>query len=378
MFKKYRQILLLFLVLNLIPPSIIFATLSINVRQNANPYGVVSYGVTDNLSTNDTSFLNGNWTVKQLTPDPISTNAVYGCVNITTISAYNPSLLKYNDGSAYISTLQLNVNLQVNLENNTNETYWLQDSITFNTSNQSYFVSRDVYSLDMVKKLVGMNRSYGISSYPEMSWRRYSLPFVYCPEISTMIQNNHAHIMFGYKMNNKHYTYNTTVLNLSHVKFASFLITPFQIGPIGDGYDLEFIFGGINGQNMTFNSLNAKDMWIFYNDNGTIKPFPSVFTFGGDTGEGAYDLRVFPSNNYATVTVGIPDPYVNIALTGNGNKTEFFGNTTETVSYAIPNITNLEASSKLNLFGGWIWDILSVFVIVIILILVWFYGKVIG
>ncbi len=377
MFKKYRLILLVFLVLNITLTSEIFASLSINIRQNANPYGVVSYGVTDNLSTNDTSFLNGNWTVKQLTPDPISTNAVYGCVNITAISAYNPSLLEYNDGSAYISTLQLNVNLQVNLENNTNETYWLQDSIAFNTSNQSYFVSRDVYSLDMVKKLAGMNRSYGISSYPEMSWRHYSLPFVYCSDIHTIVQDNHAYIKFGYKMNNKTYIYNTTILNLSHVNSSYFLITPFQLGLVGNIYDFEFVFGGINGQNMTFNSLNAKDMWIFYNDNGTIKPFPSVFTFGGDTGEGAYDLRVFPSNNYATVTVGIPDPYANIALTGNRNKTEFFGNTTKTVSYAIPNTTNPEASSKLNPFGGWIWDILSVLVIVIILILVWFYGKVI-
>ena len=377
MFKKYRLILLLFLVLNFILPSIISATLSINLRQNANPYGVVSYGVTDNLSTNDTSFLNGNWTVKQLTSDPISTNVVYGCVNITIISAYNPSLLKYNDGSAYISTLQLNVNLQVNLENNTNETYWLQDIITFNTSNQSYFISKEIYWLNPLENLAHFNRTYGLNISSKTPWKHYSLPFVYCPEIRTSTDGGHTEIEFSYDVNNNEKVFNMTTLNISHTRSSNFLITPFQIGPIGEGYDLEFVFGGTNGQNMTFNSLNAKDMWIFYNDNGTIKPFPSVFTFGGDTGEGAYNLRVFPSNNYATVTVGIPDPYVNIALTGNGNKTEFFGNTTETVSYAIPNITNPEASSKLNLFGGWIWDILSVFAILIILILVWFYGKVI-
>ena len=345
------------------------------IRTDANPYGVVTYGIYDNISTSSQTFYSGNaFNVSQVFNETTITNAVRGCVNITSISAYDPVLHGINYyGAEYISTLQLNVNLQTTLENGTNYTYGLQNVIQFNTSNQSYSMLKGVTQLNLFKNVTYGEQLGGIVLFP-VRWHQYTLPFLYCPEIRVSTYNNHPKIEFSYSINNNDNVYNVTILNITSNN-SHLLITQFQATPIYNAYDLEFTFGGIDGDNTNFTSLDAKNMWIFYEDNGTFRPFPSVFTYGIDTSEGAYDLRVIPSNNYATVTVGQPDPYVNIALTGSENQTEFFGNSSETINNTLPNILNqLHNTNKL--LGGWMLDILSAVAIVIILVMLWFYLKV--
>ncbi|MCL4375791.1 thermopsin [Candidatus Marsarchaeota archaeon] len=345
------------------------------IRADANPYGVVTYGIYDNISTSNQTFYSGNaFNMSQIIFKQTETNAVRGCVNITSISAYDPVLHSINYyGAAYISTLQLNVNLRAILENNTNYTYGLQNVIQFNTSNQSYSIASEIFWLNLFRnatygeKLNGSTQSYVI-------WNHYTLPFLYCSEISLSNYHNHPKIEFSYSINNRNIVFNTTILNVTSNN-SHLLITPFKATPIHTAYDLEFTFGGIDGDNTNFTSLDARNMWIFYEENGTFTPFPSIFTYGMDTLEGAYDLRVIPSNNYATVMVGQPDPYVNIALTGTGNKTEFFGNSSETINNTLPNTLNQFHSTN-KLLGGWMLDILSAVAIVIILIMLWFYLKV--
>ena len=376
--KTFKQVLCIIMLLSIVAAPVIingqtYGTLPI--RADANPYGVVTYGIYDNISTSNQTFYSGNaFNMSQIIFKQTETNAVRGCVNITSISAYDPVLHSINYyGATYISTLQLNVNLRAILENNTNYTYGLQNVIQFNTSNQSYSIASEIFWLNLFRnatygeKLNGSTQSYVI-------WNHYTLPFLYCSEISLSNYYNHPKIEFSYSINNRNIVFNTTILNVTSNN-SHLLITPFKATPIHTAYDLEFTFGGIDGDNTNFTSLDARNMWIFYEENGTFRPFPSVFTYGMDTLEGAYDLRVIPSNNYATVMVGQPDPYVNIALTGTGNKTEFFGNSSETINNTLPNTLNQFHSTN-KLLGGWMLDILSAVAIVIILIMLWFYLKV--
>ena len=376
--KIVKRVLYILMLLSVVLTPVIingqtYGTLPIGT--DANPYGVVTYGIYDNISTSSQTFYSGNaFNTSQIILKQTETNAVRGCVNITSISAYDPVLHGINYyGAAYISSLQLNVNLYSVLENGTNNTYILQDTLLFNTSNQSYAISSEIISLNQFRnatygeQLNGVTQSYVI-------WNHYTLPFLYCSEIGVSNYNNHPKIEFNYSINNRNAVFNTTILNVSSNN-SYLLITPFKITPTHNAYDLEFTFGGIDGDNTNFTSLDAKNMWIFYEDNGTFKSFPSVFTYGMTTLEGAYNLRVIPSNNYATVTVGQPDPYVNIALTGSENQTEFFGNSSETINNTLPNTLNqLHNTNKL--LGGWMLDILSAVAIVIILVIMWFYGKV--
>ena len=377
--KTFKQVLCIIMLLSIVAAPVIingqtYGTLPI--RADANPYGVVTYGIYDNISTSNQTFYSGNaFNMSQIIFKQTETNAVRGCVNITSISAYDPVLHSINYyGAAYISTLQLNVNLRAILENNTNYTYGLQNVVQFNTSNQSYSISSEIIWLNRFK-----NATYGEqidgSTQSYVIWNHYTLPFLYCSEIGVSNYNNHPKIEFNYSINNRNAVFNTTILNVTSNN-SYLLITPFKATPTHNAYDLEFTFGGIDGDNTNFTSLDAKNMWIFYEDNRTFKPFPSVFTYGMTTLEGAYNLRVIPSNSYATVTVGQPDPYVNIALVGNEHRTEFFGNSSETINNTLPNTLNqLHNTNKL--FGGWMLDILSAVAIVIILVILWFYGKVI-
>jgi len=72
-------------------------------------------------------------------------------------------------------------------------------------------------------------------------------------------------------------------------------------------YDAELVFGGGgNGAIATFKQLNAYLALFYYN--GSLRPFPSVYSFGGDTAEASTNVNVIYTGNFVLATVGNEDP----------------------------------------------------------------------
>lgn len=91
--------------------------------------GVVSYGLY-NISG-------------KLYPYQVKTNEVVGLVNISQLSAYNPT--PQPNSSVNGASLQLNVGLNVYL-NKTLRAYWLQDVVDFNTSDNQYYLLDNIWN----------------------------------------------------------------------------------------------------------------------------------------------------------------------------------------------------------------------------------------
>ena len=339
------------------------------------PVGVVSYGFYNSLWAtlpNGTRALSYNITSYQVT-----TNAIFGCVNISSLSAYTdiPATAVHDQ---YLSKsgagLQLNVNLVVNSTSGESYVYWLQNAILFNTSGKKYLLVDSVNNVSSVNSTLtlGMisgngaqrvqeirqngsiynvtipnNSSYysspfsytyyqGQTSYLtvtqntltriiNLTFRNYTLPFTYCPIIKVSHSGSYPVVNFGYVMNGYRTFYDNVTL-LMPAKEYYFLITPYKIPSRGTlFYDAEFVFGGEGaGENSTFTSLNATGMWLFYYLNGTFAPFPSLYSSGWDTGEHAIGLNVSQGSNYASVAVGTTSLLSNMTLhSSEYNSTEY-------------------------------------------------------
>src|SRR5579872_7324605 len=80
--------------------------------------------------------------------------------------------------------------------------------------------------------------------------------------------------------------------------------------PIGSYYDTEFVFGGEGNLEATqFTQMNSTLGLYYLNEtSGQLTDFPSYYSFGGDTGEAAYNLHVaLAGNGVAQITPGTPD-----------------------------------------------------------------------
>lgn len=107
---------------------------------------------------------------------------------------------------------------------------------------------------------------------------------------------------------------NVTIPDLNNysILVTPYYETPTTINSSGEFYDAEFIFGGISsGENTSFSSMHAS-LQLFYNRNGTLTMFPTYYTFGRDTEEGAYNLYTTVKNGTGYVSIGNLNPLSNI------------------------------------------------------------------
>jgi thermopsin len=91
------------------------------------------------------------------------------------------------------------------------------------------------------------------------------------------------------------------------VQSAYFYVAGNATAPNGDFYDSEFVFGGQgNGEATTFTQFGAS-LGLFYGDSvtGAQTAYPSLYSFGANTAEGAYNLHVsYTGNGFSSVSVG--------------------------------------------------------------------------
>jgi thermopsin len=293
--------------------------------------GVASYGLYD---------YSGNFV-----PDTISTDKVIGYAKITSFDFAD-------------STLQLNVMLNVNTETGT-QIFWLQNVLQFGETLYPDNPLDNIwnYSSGNANGMSSENGGHGQISNHNGHYYYYrapalslNVPFsVYLIINESVLPSQQGvEVSFSYIPSfGSLQTYDTVTIPVSGVQSASIMVTPYELtGAPAVAFDAEFVWGGppngANGGITTFGNLNSY-MGIYYDDNGITVPFPSVFTFGTDTGERAANLQVWADpSGYAKVVVGTFD---DSSLSNNFNppltqttSTAIFGQSAEVDQTAITGV----------------------------------------
>ena len=222
---------------------------------SARPVGLASYGIF--IGEKNVTYT-------------ILTDQVIGFFKIYSIKAVN-----------YV-TLQLGGTV-----NTSNGLEWIQESLVFNTQNNSFFISTYINGKNYVNSTVF----------------QYCLPLVGYLILTLAPKATYTVAKFQYVI----------IQNGSEV-LPPRKITAFEtLLPANAKFivsyplrgNVELVFGGYNTVG-TFVSMDS-ELALFYNDSG-LKPFPSVFNYGLNATGSATNLATIQGNDgYEVVTTGTPD-----------------------------------------------------------------------
>lgn len=277
------------------------------------PTGIASYGILNN---------SGN-----ITPYEVATSSIVGYAKVSQLQAVD------NGTNSPLASLQENTVLEVNNTDGSSFTYWPQNVLAFDTASPPSVTYRDNVlnvtgdnaqltnqSITGTGTTSGYNNNgvqqtyYG--NYNSNYTYRYSLPqtwILYTNE--TVRQGQGVVIQMGVRALNgptpsKVTWFDAITIHDPNVASADLIVngrqyTPAGVEvPIGTYYDAELVFGGGAGGNAAQFQVNA-NLALFYLD-GTMKPFPSVYSFGDDTAEAAFNIAMQYGNGVATATTGTP------------------------------------------------------------------------
>jgi thermopsin len=294
-----------------------------NKSSGALPIGLASYGLYNNLNSSIKTY-------------QIKTNEAVGIANISAIKAYNATPPK--NVSKYGASLQLNVMMNGYNEQGKKLTYWLQDVVSFNTSDNNFYLVDNIWNASLPRanmtEVIGKGRlsvcnytTYNQKVY-EYAYPKYYMNYSLPLSVKLIIETKGNEISFGYQIlkNNFCSFYpdsftcptpqstifydNVTIPNLNNY---SIFVTPYYYTPStltneSNYYDAELIFGGEgNGENTTFSYMNAT-LNLYYDKGGILEEFPSYYSFGKDTEEGVYNLNTMILNGTGYVRIGALDP----------------------------------------------------------------------
>ncbi|AAY81020.1 thermopsin precursor [Sulfolobus acidocaldarius DSM 639] len=268
------------------------------------PAGIASFGLYN---------YSGN-----VTPYVITTNEMLGYVNITSLLAYNREALRYGV-DPYSATLQFNIVLSVNTSNGV-YAYWLQDVGQFQTNKNSLTFIDNVWNLTGSLSTLSSSAITGNGQVASAGGGQtfyydvgpsytYSFPLSYIYIINMSYTSNAVYVWIGYEIIQIGQTeygtvnyYDKITIYQPNIISASLMINGNNYTPNGLYYDAELVWGGGgNGAPTSFNSLNCT-LGLYYISNGSITPVPSLYTFGADTAEAAYNV-------YTTMNNGVPIAY---------------------------------------------------------------------
>lgn len=292
-----------------------------------------------------------------LQPYQVKTSEIVGAVNISLMSAYtnNPPTGASPNGAS----IQLNAVLNANF-NGTTRVYWLQNVADFNTSSGRYYFVDNIWNNTnpsasvsnttvvgpgTITSCTKCNNQYIYAyAYPNY-YLNYSLPLSLKLVIVENSTSKGTLMSFGYQilMNGTEGSgpliFYDKVL-VPGTSNATLLTTPYYYTPAGKGlygnyYDTELVFAGeSNGANTRFTSLGSS-LWIYYYNNMTLKPFPSVYTFGLSTSESASNARAQAGPQGAVVIIGTPILSKNLLAPGTSAYARYLYNTSKNVASPI-------------------------------------------
>ncbi|MEM0123678.1 MAG: thermopsin [Conexivisphaerales archaeon] len=263
--------------------------------------GIVDYGI-ENISGT-------------LIPYQVSATGITGYAKIYSISAYN-STPPVNI-SKYGASLQLNVMLQVNSTRG-QFVYWLQNFANFQTNNSTVSFGDNVWNASAINSTLDSQHIKGkggiisdvaqsTTAYAyETPFSKYPLPFEFILSTSETSSLNIVTIHFSYQINGyPKQIFDNVMIDVPGLDGAAIVVSGYGYTPLNNYYDAELVFAGQgNGEITTFNNMNTTLNMFYTLPNGsTIEPY-TVYTFGSDTGESAYNLRTTNSNGTPVVILG--------------------------------------------------------------------------
>jgi thermopsin len=259
-------------------------------------------------------------------PYTILTKKVIGHAEIYSLGAYNGTQTLANP---YGASLQLNIVLQINTTFGQRD-YWLQDVADFITNSSSLFFTDNIWNFSLstanmsAAYVSGLGKVsyynitieyyYGCSTLP-MS---YSFPLSFTLPISFSASSDSVNVTFAYQILKNGQgssaqnivNYDTATINATGITNSSIIISGYEQTPSNHYYDAELVFGGeFNGEVTTFTQMNSTlEMYYLMSNGDTITPY-SVYEFGSDTAEGAYNLETVVTNGVFTIVIGQPNLY---------------------------------------------------------------------
>jgi thermopsin len=286
------------------------------------PTGIAAYGIFNNSGA--------------ITTYKVATSSIVGFADISQLTAVD------NGTNSALASLQENTILQVNNTDGASFTYWPQNVLAFDTSAHSVTYRDNVLNVTgdnaqlTNQSIIGVGTTGGIvnGGVPQTYYGNYNSNYTYSYTLpqawvlytnETVEQGQGVLIQLGVRAldganPNTITWFDKITIEDPNVSTADFIVnghayTPAGAGqPIGTYYDAELVFGGGAGGQAAHFQVNA-NLALFYLDQ-TLKPFPSLYTFGDDTAEAAYNIVVSNGNGVATATTGTP--YYGI-LTNNFN-----------------------------------------------------------
>lgn len=282
------------------------------------PTGLASFGLTNS------SGLVSAYTVRS--------HMLVGSANISSLEVYYPNASSYNV-SSHGASLQLNAML-VASSPSAERVYWVQDVAVFETNIGRLLFANNIWNMSGPgATLTNSSISSTSGGYVSETQRgavygsgtpnyTYVLPLGFRLIVAERVLGGvGVEVGFGAQLvenGTRVYApilwFDNATIHLEGVLEAYFLVDgerlapPPATGERGLYYDAELVFGGeANGAQTNFTALSCT-IGLFYGANGTLKDFPTYYSFGADTAEGAYDLHVkYLGAGLASVTVGRPD-----------------------------------------------------------------------
>jgi len=281
-------------------------------------------------------------------PYAIETPSIMGAANITSIQAYNVSAPAVND-TVSGATLQLNAVVVAKNANGSEQDYWIQNTPDFvtNASQISYndnvwnntdlsgFLSNQTVTSPNGPSVfpTGDNQTqaqyfyaYGTNNYT------YVEPFdidLYLNE--SVLSGKGVLVQMGVQILRNGtvvspaavFWYDNITISDPSVQSAYYYIDGNDSTPIGSYYDAELVFGGEgNLEETNFTQMNSTlGLYYLNTSSDALSPFPSYYSFGGDTGEAADNLHVnYFGNGTAELVLGKPN-YVYLNAVSNATST---------------------------------------------------------
>ncbi|MCH1770159.1 thermopsin [Metallosphaera sedula] len=274
------------------------------------PMGVASYGLFNRSGVP--------------VPYVIKASSIVGFANISSIFAYNQTAEKLNV-SPYSASLQLNAPLVV-INGKQNQTYWVQNVIVFMTNESTLCYESSVLNVTNANatltniSIQGRGGVYppfnnGIYYTYRTKGVQYKTPLSLLISINvSVIKKLGVRIGFDYKVlengsvvNGSWNQVDSPLILDSGVSQAYLYVDGYNSPSTLNFYDAELVFGGGgNGEVAYFQNLSATLAIFYYN--GSLHPFPSVYSFGADTAEGTSDLHVSFMNGLVSVSKGQDNP----------------------------------------------------------------------
>ncbi|WP_449462273.1 thermopsin [Tardisphaera miroshnichenkoae] len=270
------------------------------------PIGIADYGVANSSGT--------------LLPYEVRAEAVIGQANISSLAAYNPLFL-----SPYAASLQLNAVLQVNTSSGFQD-YLVQNVVEFFTNEKELRLADNIWNITSTYSYMSSSR---VSGYGEVAtqpwappWARaassvysyvtanssYSLPFTITLKTAVFRESTGVEVCFGAALNGNNSTYDRVLIDESTPFNASLVIDGYSMTPVGNYYDAELVFGGgYGGEATQFTSMSSSLSMAYVLVNGSEVRPRSLFGFGSDTAESAYNLVTTCTSGIPHVMIGNPD-----------------------------------------------------------------------